>query len=111
MKILFQVTKTDSKNEWVCPASKDDAGFSISKRVASVLPASVLKVKGGTAVLYGTPEVAEVFSQDDKGNKTTSAGFRLVGVSGSIVDELYLLESKAEGQLASAKAMKELTEI
>lgn len=107
MKVLFQVNKAGSTSAWSCNASKDEPGFNISKRVASVLPSNVLRIKGNTAILYGTPELNEVFNQETR----LSAGFRLVGVNGSIVDELYLLDAKMEAQVATNKAVKEMTEI
>lgn len=97
MKILFKVEKSET-NAWTC----DD--FMISKRVASVLPANVLVVKGKTAVLYGEPELKEVF------NTTTgvSAGFRLTGVAGKLMETLVTIDAqqaarKAEHALLSVE--------
>jgi len=86
MKILFKVTKDPSTNAWAC------ADYMISKRVASVLPANILVIKGSTAILHGTPILHEVYNQETG----ASAGFRLDGVEGTLVDQLVTMAAQHE---------------
>ena len=84
MQILYKVNKDGSKNAWTCKA------FMISKRVASVLPANILVVRGNTAILHGKPELESVTHEDG------TEGFRLVGVSGKLMETLVTITAQAE---------------